>query len=79
MDLDTTVTILDIGVKFSYRIPTFSGIYVNLRQVEVQLHHNQTSITTVVDAFIRADLVLDEVVPPFCVNLNEFCFVPVST
>jgi hypothetical protein len=77
VDVDTTITILDMGVKFSYQIPTFSVVYVDLRQVKVQLHSDDTSVT-VVDAFIRADPVLDEVVPPFCVQLNELCFVPVN-
>ena len=76
IDVDTTVTILNMGVKFCYRIPTFSVVYVDLRQVEVQLQ-NQSSSMTVIDAFIRADPALDEVLPPFCVQLNDFCFVPV--
>ena len=76
IDVDTTVTILNMGVKFCYRIPTFSVVYVDLRQVEVQLQ-NQSSSMTVIDAFIRADPALDEVLPPFCVQLNDVCFVPV--
>ena len=60
IDVDTTVTILNMGVKFCYRIPTFSVVYVDLRQVEVQLQ-NQSSSMTVIDAFIRADPALDEV------------------
>ena len=77
VDVDTCATILDMGVKFCYRIPSFSVFNVDLRQVEVQL---ETSVTVVkVDAFIRADPALDDVVLPFCVHLNEFCFVSVRT
>ena len=49
IDVDTTVTILNMGVKFCYRIPTFSVVYVDLRQVEVQFQ-NQSSSMTVIDA-----------------------------
>ena len=77
VDLDTLVTVLDMGVKFCYQIPSFSVLYVDLRQVKVQLHREDTS--TIVNAFIRADPMLDKVVPPFCITLNEFCFVLVST
>ena len=81
VEMDTIITVLDMGVKFCYQIPTFSVLYVDLRQVRVQLHSpgEDTSTTVDVDAFIRADPMLDEVVPPFCLALNEFCFVPVST
>ena len=79
VELDTLVTVLDMGVKFCYQIPTFSVLYVDLRQVKVQLHREPRDTSTTVDAFIRADPILDEVVPPFCVTLKEFCFVPVST
>ena len=44
IDVDTTVTILNMGVKFCYRIPT-----VDLRQVEVQIQNNNSSMT-VIDA-----------------------------
>ena len=57
IDVDTTVTILNMGVKFCYRIPT-----VDLRQVEVQIQNNNSSMTvTLFACFCNAEAFLFEV------------------
>ena len=78
VELDTVVTVLDVGIIFCYRIPTFSVIFVDLRRVKVQIHNEGLSTPVTVDAFIRADPILDGVVTPLCVNPNKFSFVPVN-
>ena len=37
VEVDTQVSILDMGVKFSYRLPSFSVLHVDLRQINFQI------------------------------------------
>ncbi len=80
--IDTNITILNIGIKFSYIIPSFSVINVDLLEVRVQFLEKEDSASdsplVMMDAFIRADPELDKVVPPFTIQLKDYCFVSVS-
>ena len=74
---DMELTVLDLGVEFSYTIPSFSVFSVKLRQCTVQFEARDARVL-VYDCFIRSDPFLDTVTPPFCVKLTRHCFVPVS-
>ena len=68
------ITCLDLGHEFVYRIPLFSVLCIPLRQTTVQIDDQ----TCVYDAFINADPVLPSKTLPYCLELRNFCFVPVS-
>ena len=46
VDVDAELSILEMGVKFSYRVPSFSVLHVELRQIKLQL--------TTEESFVRA-------------------------
>ena len=69
----TELSVLDVGVEFIYRIPSFS---VGLRQVTIQFVTMAGSVR-VYDAFIRSDPSLTFQTSPFSIVLQEYCFVPV--
>ena len=71
------MTILDLGVEFSYTVPSFSVLSVPLRQTTVQTVDNDGCVH-LYDGFIRSDSCLNSLVIPFCVQLRQFCFVTVS-
>lgn len=77
MDFDTEISILDIGVKFSYRVPSFSVLHVDLRQIKFQVTAEDGSVL-LYDGFIRTDPSLEDRETPYSVRLKDFCFVPVS-
>ncbi len=58
-------------------------IYVDLRQVRIQFLDKEDqdsasdSPVVMMDAFIRADPELDKIVPPFTIQLKDYCFVSV--
>ena len=68
VDFDTEISILDIGVKFSYIDPSFSVLHVDLRQIKYLVTAGLT----------RADPSLEDRETPYSVRLKDFCFVPVS-
>ena len=44
VDFDTELSILDVGVKFSYRVPSFSVLHVDLRQIKFQVTAEDGSV-----------------------------------
>ena len=77
VESNTEITILDIAVKFTYQVPSFSVFQPNLRQVEIQVVAGDGSVL-LFDAFIRADTTLENLSVPFSIIVEEFCFIPVS-
>lgn len=77
MEIDQLMSVLDMGIKFIYEVPTFSVLHIDLRQIKMQI--NTSDSVFILDGFIRADLELEKKCPPFSVILKEFCFVPVSS
>ena len=74
--LDTEVSILDMAVKFTYQIHSFSVLCVDLRQVKMQVTEDDGSVQ-LFDGFIRADPSLERMTVPVSVLIKKFCFVPV--
>ena len=72
----SVLSVLDIGVKFTYTIPCFSSISVDLRSAKLQYEANNSVV--MVDGFIKAEASLDCVSLPFSAEVNDFCFIPVS-
>ena len=60
--VDTEVSILELGVKFTYQVPSFSVLYVDLRQAKIQITKDDDSVL-LFDGFIRADPSLETPVP----------------
>ena len=77
VDFDAEVSILDMGVKFTYQVPSFSVLHVDLRQTKLQVTAEDGSVL-LYDGFIRADPSLDDKETPYSVKVKDFCFVPVS-
>ena len=78
IDIDTEISILDTGSKFTYRIPSFSVLQADLRPIKYQLSRDDGSFVRL-DGFIRADKSLETgKTPPFIVTLKDYCLVPVS-
>ena len=75
-DQEKVVSILHLGVKFTYQIPSFSVVTIDLRKVKIQMEENDSVLLC--DGFIRADRELDEMATPFFIKLHEYCFVPVE-
>ena len=74
--VDTEVSILALAMKFMYQVPSFSVLYVDLRQVQIQVIKEDGSVL-LFDGFIRADPSLERMPVPFSVVVKRFCFVPV--
>ena len=74
--IDTEITVLKMGRKFSYRIPSFSVLTVDLRQISYQVESSDGA-QLLFDGFIRADSGM-ETEKPFTIQLKDFCFVTVS-
>ena len=72
----TELSVLDVGVEFIYRIPSYSVISVGLRQVTIQFVTMAGSVR-VYDAFIRSGPSLTFQTSPFSIVLQEYCFVSV--
>ena len=77
VDFETEVSILDMGVKFTYQVPSFSVLHVDLRQTKLQVPAKDSSVL-LYDGFIRADPSLEDREMPYSVKVKDFCFVPVS-
>ena len=77
MDTDFVASILDIGIKFSYQVPSFPVVVVDLRKIKVQLMAEDGSLI-LSDGFIKADQSLEAKTVPFSIKVKDFCFVPVS-
>ena len=77
LQVGTEISVLDMGVKFSYQIPSFSVLAVDFRQVKLQISTEDGSVV-LSDGFIRADPLLEVKPMPFLVKIKEFCLVPVE-
>ena len=61
---DAELSILDVGVKFSYRVPSFSVLHVDLRQIKFQVTAEDGSVL-IYDGFIKADSSLEDRETPY--------------
>ena len=77
VDVDTELSVLEMGIKFTYRVPSFSVFCTDLRQIKYQLTVDNDLLMTC-DGFIRADQLLETKSTPFAIILKDYCFVPVS-
>ena len=75
--VDTEITILEMGNKLSYRIPSFSVINVDIRQITYQVLSGDGTVLKF-DGFIHADSGLIDKHTPFTIQLKDYCFVTVS-
>ena len=74
-----SVTVLDIGVEFTYTVPSFSVLQVDLRQATVQVElDNGTGV--LYDCFLKAhpSLPARQCCIPLYLTIEKHCFVPVS-
>ena len=75
------VSVLNIGVQFTCRIPSFSVIEVELRQGTFQFEHLDGSVR-VYDGFLRSDQSFPDPsrpsTTPFAITIKDHCFVDVS-
>ena len=76
LELGSIISLLSVGVKFSYKVPSFSVLVVDLRKIRLQVVLGDKSVV-ILDGFIRADLSLEEKKTPLSIKLLEWCFVPV--
>lgn len=74
---DMELAVLDVGVEFTYTIPSFSVISVKLRQCGMQLVGRDGSVH-VYDGFVHSDPSLNAVASPFNIKRTSHYFVPVS-
>ena len=70
LQVGSEIAVLDMGVKFSYQIPSFSVLIVDLRRVKLQLISEDGSVV-LRDGFIRADPSLEVKPTPFLSNLKN--------
>ena len=80
-DGNTDIAVLDLGVAFTYRVPSFPAIEVTLRQATIQLELPGGPIE-LYDGFLRSDPSLPDSskksCSPFYLTIMKHCFVPVS-
>ncbi len=74
---DRIFTCLDLGHEFQYLIPSFAVISVSLRKSTIKVSSDDGQVH-LYDAFIKSVPSLTTMVPPFSLELKEFCFIPVS-
>ena len=75
--VDTEISILSMGTKFTYTVPRFSVISVDMRLITFQALADDGTVF-VFDGFIRADSSLDlGDRTPFSIKLKDYCFVSV--
>ena len=69
------VTILDVGVEFTYTVLSFSVLQVNLRQATVQIELDDGS-GVLYDSFIQAhpSLPARRSSVPFYITIEKHCF-----
>lgn len=78
LGVGTEISILSMATKFSYTIPSFSMISVDLRQISFQVLAVDGTVV-LFDGFIQADSSLDMGnKTPFSLKLKDYCFVTVS-
>ena len=73
ISVDTDIMILKLGRKFSYRIPNFSVLHVDMRQISYQVLSADGAML-LFDSFIHTDSKLDvEKQTHFTIQLKDFC------
>ena len=77
VEVDTELSVLEMGIKFTYRVPSFSVFCTDLRQIKYQLTVDN-DLMVVCDGFIRADQLLEAKSTPFTIILKDYCFVQVN-
>ena len=65
-----------MGIKFTYKVPNFPVLTVDLRKVKLQLPLKDKSVV-LLDGFIRADGSLEGKRLPYIIIMLEWCFVPI--
>ncbi len=72
------VTLLDVGVEFTYTVPSFSVFEAKLRQSTVNIENDDGVF--IYDCFLQANASLPERSSsmPFYITILKHCFVPVS-
>ena len=70
VEVDSQVSILDMGVKFSYRLPSFSVLHVDLRQIKFQVTADEGCVM-LFDGFIQADPELETKSAPLSLKLKD--------
>ena len=53
-EIDLVISVLDVGIKFYYQVPSFPVIVVDLGKIKVQLTAEDRSLI-LSDGFIKAD------------------------
>lgn len=76
--VDSKVSIMDVGVKFTYQVPSFSAIRVDLRQVEIQVEIEDGSVS-LYDGFMRDSPSLEKIIVPISIHVKDLCYIPVSS
>ena len=75
--VDTEISILSMGTKLTYTIPSFSVISVDVRQISFQVLAVDGTVL-MFDGFICADSSLDVGDrTPFAIKLKDYCFVTI--
>ena len=78
ISIDTEISILKMGTKFTYRIPSFSVLTADIRHIRYQVVAIEGTML-IFDGFIRADSSLEPAKEtPFTVKLQDFCCVTVN-
>ncbi len=75
------VAVLHLGVEFTYRVPSFSAIEVNLRQAMIQIEL-PNGAAKLYDGFLQSHPSLPDSSRPSAsllyITITKHCFVPVS-
>ena len=78
ISVDTEISILSMVTKFTYTIPSFSVLSVDVRQITFQVLAVD-GFVFIFYGFIHVDSPLDlGDRAPFAINLKDYCFVTVS-
>ena len=63
-EIDLVISVLDVGIKFYYQVPSFPVIVVDLGKIKVQLTAEDRSLI-LADGFIKADQSVETKTVPF--------------
>ena len=62
--IDLVISVLDVGIKFSYQVPSFPVIIVDLRKIKMQLTAEDGCLI-LSDGFMKADQSVEMKIVPF--------------
>ena len=81
IDNGVNISVISLGVQFTYIIPSFSVIHVELRQAAHQVELSDGSVR-LYNGFLRSDRSLPDPsrrsTIPFALTIQSHCFVDVS-